>query len=335
MLNLPPELQQAISAQLKPYPSERWIRDAQALSQRYRTARSADERPLASTDREALGYAVLILPSTYAQLAGAMDATAQRIPTFAPTTMLDLGSGPGTALWAATQQWSSLRQLRAWEREPTLIALGRRLAQSAPHVAVQAARWEQVDLQTRSGFSSERFDLVVLGHVLNELPPEAQAEVVNYAWRLTAGLLLIVEPGTSSAFAVARAARDQLLAVGANTIAPCPHNQPCPLVNDWCHFPQRLLRPPFQKQARSAPSIWEDAKYAYAAMARFPVEQPIWGRLIREPLIAKGFTSLPLCTNEGINAVRVQKRERNAYRVASDLSWGSAFDQPLATTDDA
>jgi ribosomal protein RSM22 (predicted rRNA methylase) len=92
--------------------------------------------------------------------------------------------------------------------------------------------------------------LVILGHVLNELAPEEQLSVVAAAWRLGDGILLIVEPGIPEGFAVVRAARDALLAEGAHTIAPCAHHRRCPLERDWCHCPQRLKRPDFQRRAQ-------------------------------------------------------------------------------------
>jgi ribosomal protein RSM22 (predicted rRNA methylase) len=358
MLILPDDLRDAITRALAAVPAARWMREAQALSERYRAARDSYGHSLATGDRQALGYAAMILPATYAQLRGAMAATALRVPQWAPATLLDLGSGPGTALWAATAQWPSLHSLTAWELEPAFIALGRDLARESRSVAVRGTRWERVDLRTLQPTTDERrttnderrttnderrttnsklktqnseltYDLVVLGHVLNELDPDARGELIAAAWRLTAGLLLIVEPGTPEAFAHVRASRDQLLSAGARTIAPCAHDRPCPLERDWCHFPQRLKRPDFQRRARGAPSEWEDSKFSYAALARFPPEAPIWGRIIREPVSNKAYAEVQVSSIEGIAHYRVQKRHRDAFREIKRLEWGAALPQPL------
>jgi ribosomal protein RSM22 (predicted rRNA methylase) len=344
MLTLPDDLCDAIMQALAVVPATRWIYEAQLLSQRYRAARISADAPIASGNLQALGYAALIMPATYAQLRGAMSATAARIPGWAPETMLDLGSGPGTALWAAVAQWPSLRSLAAWEREPALIALGRGLARSSGSLAVRAARWERVDLvaQTakrtaqnessiapRSALSAQQCDLVVLGHVLNELDPETRHAVVAQAWELTAGVLLIIEPGTPAAFAVVRAARDDLLGEGAHTIAPCAHDQPCPLQDDWCHFPQRLKRPDFQRRARAAPSEWEDSKFSYAALARFPPTAPIWGRVIREASSNKAYAEVTVSARDGVARYRALKRYRDAFRKVKQVEWGAALELPL------
>lgn len=323
MVVLPSDLRGAIERALAGLPAARWLRAAQELSERYRGPRPAGQHALASGEDQALGYAALILPATYAQLRGALAATAVRLPAWQPATMLDLGSGPGTALWAASAQWPGLHRLSAYEREPALIALGRGLAAASEHRAVQAASWKRGDLAQFT--ADERYDLVILGHVLNELAPALRQQVVERAWAATAGVLLIAEPGTAAAFAVVREARDALLAEGAHTIAPCSHDQPCPLEQDWCHFPQRLQRPEFQRRARGAPSQWEDSKFAYAALARFSPATPIWGRVIREPASNKAYAEAIVSAQGGIEHLRALKRHRAAFRQVKDLAWGQAL----------
>ncbi len=331
LLTLPPALEQAIEAALKAVPTSQWMRAAQRLSERYRAERSgAPGTPLAQGTPAALGYAALILPAAYAQLHGAMAATAARIPGWQPRTLLDLGSGPGTALWAATERWPTLQTCVAWEREPAFLALGRQLAQASPHPAVRGARWETVALGGAMRHEAPHYDLVVLGHLVNELDEATQQAVVTFAWEHCAGVLLLVEPGTSAAFAGVRRLREHLLVLGAHTLAPCAHDAPCPLRNDWCHFPQRLQRPAFQRRAKEAAAGWEESKFSYAAMARFPPDSLIWGRLIHQPQADKGGVTLIVSSREGIVQPRIPKRDRARYRAADALRWGDALLAPLA-----
>ena len=118
-IELPADLHEAVAEQLAAVSPAQWTREAQTLSARYRAPRAAGAEPLATGAPQALGYLALILPATYAQLHGAMAATAARAPDWAPATLLDLGSGPGTALWAAAARWPSLRSLVGTEREKT------------------------------------------------------------------------------------------------------------------------------------------------------------------------------------------------------------------------
>ncbi|HZB94500.1 MAG TPA: small ribosomal subunit Rsm22 family protein, partial [Herpetosiphonaceae bacterium] len=265
-----------------------------------------------------------------AQLRGAMAATAARIPEWKPTSLLDLGSGPGTALWAAAEQWPAIRTMVAWEREAAFVALGRELAAASGSAAVRGTTWQRKDLERLDAGPERRYDLVVLGHVLNELRPEARQAVVEFAWRSTSGLLLIVEPGTSAAFPVVRAARDHLLTLEAHTIAPCAHDRPCPLAGDWCHFPQRVVRPDFQRRARSAPSPWEDSKFSYAAMARFAAPEPIWARIIDDPASNKAYAQVKVSSQDGIARLQALKRHREAFRSIRSLLWGDTLSEPPA-----
>jgi ribosomal protein RSM22 (predicted rRNA methylase) len=322
MLFLPDQLETAIEAVLRNVPASKWQSEAKALSERYRMQRSGKERSLARGADEALGYAPIILPAAYAQLWGAMAAVQARVPAWQPATMLDIGSGPGTALWAATEQWRSLQKLVAWEREPAFIDLGRQLAKGSERPALINATWQRAIIGSKLPSQIETYDLIVFGHVLNELPETVRKDILALAWQHCSGVLLIVEPGTSAGFQIVKEMRDYLLSLDANTLAPCAHNRPCPLLNDWCHFPQRLERPSFQRRAKSASAGWEESKFSYAAMARFSADTAIWGRLIHQPHKQKNAVSLNVSSIDGIVDVQVPKSNREAFRQASKYEWG-------------
>ena len=326
LISLPVQLETAIEGALRDLPSSQWMKAARAISERYRASRTGSEPSLVQGTHEAIGYAALILPAAYAQLSGAMMAVQARAPQWQPSSMLDIGSGPGTALWAALELWPSLQSLSAWERETAFIDLGRRLASTSGKQALSAAQWKRLvlgrDLSSKLPANLPKYDLVVFGHVLNELPEGVRQEVVEAAWQLCSGILLIVEPGTSSAFPVVKTMREHLCTLGAFTLAPCVHDHPCPLVNDWCHFPQKLKRPRFQRQAKEAAAGWEESKFSYAAMARFAPEEAAWGRLIHQPHVQKGFVELTVSSRDGLVQPRILKRDQARYRQALSYKWG-------------
>ena len=326
MLSLPYQLGMAIEAMLHRVPASRWKSVAKALSERYRTERTGTEHSLARGVDEALGYAAIILPAAYAQLSGAMAATKARIPDWKPVSMLDIGSGPGTALWAATEQWPSLQKLTAWERETAFIDLGRQLAQQSERETLMQTNWQKVTIGSRLSAQRDQYDLVVFGHVLNELPEATRREIVLFAWQHCSGVLLIVEPGTSITFPIVKEMRDYLLSLDARTVAPCVHNLTCPLINDWCHFPQRLNRPAFQRRAKEASAGWEESKFSYAAMARFSADSSAWGRLIHQPHKQKNLVRLTVSSIEGIAHPTILKSDREAFRTASKYEWGDVID---------
>ncbi len=322
MLSLPESIECAIRELLKTMPARQWVSEAQALSRRYRGKREILPSSFARGEEQALAYLAQIFPATYAQLYGAMAATKAQAPDWQPFSLLDLGSGPGTALWAAVEQWPSLTKLEAWEREASFITIGKKLAQAAEQAAVRNCSWQKLDLRRRLPRIGQTYDLVIIGHVLNELPEVDQARVVDYAWEHCSGVLLLVEPGTSAAFPAIKRTRERLLALGAHTLAPCPHDNSCPLVDDWCHFPQRLQRPKFQRRAKEAISQWEDCKFSYAAMARFAPAHAPWARIIRAPQVTKAYAEAQLCTAAGVVRQRADKKDREAFRRLKKLAWG-------------
>jgi hypothetical protein len=60
-------------------------------------------------------------------------------------------------------------------------------------------------------------------------------------------------------------------------------------------------------------------------MARFAPEQPIWGRVIREPTFNKAYAEALISTPNGIVRRRSLKRDREAFRMVKDLVWGEAL----------
>lgn len=80
---------------------------AQAASEREATAaRSSIAQGGTLYDTPAaLAYAASRMPACYAALSRVLGEVAERRPGWRPTSQLDFGSGPGTAVWAAQQVW--------------------------------------------------------------------------------------------------------------------------------------------------------------------------------------------------------------------------------------
>jgi ribosomal protein RSM22 (predicted rRNA methylase) len=314
MIELPPRLAVRLRTELHRTPSSQWVPNAQALSERYRGTR--DGQPLVRTALDALSYAALLMPATYAQLDGALHATLQRTPTFAPSSLLDLGSGPGTAVWAALSRFPSVQRATTIERDIHLDALAHTL-HGAHDVPV---------LQLQQDFTASHHwplhDLVVIGHVLNELSVNQRSDLIARAWAATAHTLIIVEPGTSAFFPMLTTIRQTLIDLGAHVIAPCTHCSRCPMVDDWCHYATKIARPDFQRLARGATLPYEEAKYSYIAVSRIPIAYS-GARVLHDTTTHKGYITLEHCSSRGIMTSSVPKRQRDAYRLARDAQWGS------------
>lgn len=317
---LPESLMKAL--ELTSSPSRELRQAAENLSERYR---SDAPGPYIRNQLDAQAYAAMLLPATFAQVQGALAQIKARQPEWAPKSLLDLGSGPGTAMWAAAELWPDLGTFTAMERSPEFLSMGQSLAAQSACAGLRRSDWRSGDL-TKNALPRGRFDLVILAHVVSELPPGERESIVRGAWAATAGTLLVIEPGTPAGFSVVRRARERLFRWGGQTIAPCPHGDDCPLPsNDWCHFPQRLERPPTQRVVKEATLAWEDAKYSFIAVTRQPNPPGAWARIIRTPRRGKGIARIALCGPTGLENRTVSKRDREAWRRARKAQWGDAL----------
>jgi len=320
-MDLPAHLRQAVDAALAGVPLADLTAAAQALSHRYRNE-IRDGRLHIADGRLALAYVATRMPATYAAVRTAIVALAEQQPDFSPHSLLDIGAGPGTAMWAAASHWRTLDAATLVEASPAIRALGQRLAANAPMPRIA---WRGGDL--RSDLPGDMHDLVTLAYVLDELAAPERDALVMRLWSLTGGVLLIVEPGTTAGWQRILAARAQLIGEGARLLAPCPHAQACPIAApDWCHFAARVARSRMHRLAKEADVPWEDEKFIYLAASREPAAgHP--SRVLARPDNASGRVRLKLCRPDGAADYRlVTRREGEVFKRARRIGWGDAFD---------
>jgi ribosomal protein RSM22 (predicted rRNA methylase) len=311
---LPPPLQARIDELVRGADRGRLEAAAARLTALYREGGAS--RPARSAE-DVLAYAAQRAPATYAATAAVLGRLREQRPQWRPRSLLDVGAGPGVAAWAATTVWPELERVVLLEAESEMVALGRRLGPAG-------AEWAQGELGSIDG----SFDLVLAGYVLNELGGEPPDRTAATLWQATADTLVAVEPGTPSGYARVLGLRAAVLAAGGFTLAPCPHDEPCPLeAPDWCHFSARLQRGEAHRAVKAVSRGFEDEKYSYVALGRAPAPRAK-ARIIRQPQIRPGHVLLQLSTPAGIERATVSRRDRDAYRRARKASWGDAFERP-------
>lgn len=144
--------------------------------------------------------------------------------------LLDWGCGSGVAGRRTLTAFDAetFSGLAVWDHSPLARTFAAGRARAAfPTLAVS----EFAD-------TGQPIGLLVVSHVLNELPPEARAQLLALVARSAA--VIWIEPGTRADSRALAAVRDQLRA-GHRIIAPCTHCEDCPLFQeaherDWCHF---------------------------------------------------------------------------------------------------
>ncbi len=314
---LPGLVAERIAAMLEGVSRTELSRAAAAASATYRAGGHSDTAVPDAT--AALAYAVARMPATYAALSRVLREVTIRRPDFAPASCLDLGAGPGTATIAARARFPGLARMRLVE--PNVAMRNIAIGLLGDTVAIDAARID------RGWTSGSKAELVMASYVLSELAEADARALAVSAWAAASDVLVLVEPGSQHGYQRILVARQELIAAGANVLAPCPHGGPCPLTaGDWCHFSVRLPRRRDHRLAKAADAPFEDEPFSYLVASRQGPVTPDYARVLRPPHIEKGAVTLQLCAPDGLREKRVLRRSKSEYKAAKDIEAGDALE---------
>ncbi len=325
--DLPPDLRAAINRRLDRVSRTALAIDADRLSDSYRRGKSSAVG-IPGADA-ALAYLVARMPATYAAFAAALAAVSARMPDFAPSGLLDLGAGPGTATFAAVEAFATIESCTLLEPHAAFRDLAAGLMAESADPTLKQAKIHAGDAR-KAPRGLSRADLVIASYVLVETDAAGTRDIVTTALAHGTGTILLVEPGTPAGFDKIRAARVDLIAAGLHIVAPCPGNVACPMTApDWCHFSQRLPRSRDHMVLKAASVPFEDERYAYVAASRTAPAGAAVGRVLAEPETTKAAVGLKVCTLAGLVHRRVPRSDKAGYKAARKYSWGDAV--PLTT----
>ncbi|KAJ2083379.1 37S ribosomal protein S22 [Coemansia sp. RSA 988] len=274
---------------------------------------------------ETFAYLAAFALGSYGVLINVFSELFKRLPEFTPESILDFGSGPGTALWAAQEVWcGSVSQYTGIDVSEDMISSAKHLLYEMPAPFIPAKtdflRYlapEQPNITA---------DLVVSAFTLSELPSDsARKTIVETLWDYTKDTLVLIDRGTPHAAQIISKARDQLLALNAkdarkqpvdvkegetaagpkrssvlHTIAPFTNDLADPTANTpaWMHFSQRSQRPEFTMLTKHSKSNLEDRRYSYVIMRRGPRPEKI---ALQEQTLDKPANAHVSSTNLGVN----------------------------------
>jgi SAM-dependent methyltransferase len=286
------------------------------------------ERELAGArymDEERLlgAYLLFYWPVSYLQARGTISELPRR-----PRAVLDLGSGPAPVAFAALDAGAA--EVVAADRAARALAAARTLAADAGE-PLATREWNPSRGKPLADLApGKKFDLVTMGHVVNELFPGPEgdarrADLLEEAAALLApgGSLLVVEPALRDTSRALLRVRDLLVARGYAVRAPCLFRGPCPALlreTDWCHAERAVDAPPLVAQIGRAAGLRKEAvKMSYLVLAPKGEAwaEPPPGRVFRivsEPLPSKGRLRYMGCGPEGRLGLALQEKhvtERN------------------------
>ena len=258
-------------------------------------------------------YLLFYWPVSYAQARSVLGELGRR-----PRSVLDLGSGPGPIAFAALDAGAS--EVTAADRSTPALALARALAAEAEEPLASRA-WSG-----GAALPEGAFDVITLGHVLNELGrgagalAERAALLERAAERLRpGGSVVVLEPALRDTSRELLQVRDLLVGRGYAVRAPCLWRGPCPALvkpSDWCHAERSWAPPPLlDALAREAGLHKEALKMSYLvlaprgeAWAEPPHGRPF--RIVSEPLEGKGRQRFMGCGPEGRVGLALQEKHR-------------------------
>ncbi|MGC1554097.1 MAG: small ribosomal subunit Rsm22 family protein, partial [Bradyrhizobium sp.] len=134
---LPADLRSSLEAKLQGLARDEIAARAALISKTYRDG--GNSRVIA-TQTDALAYALVRMPATYAAVTASLGALAELKPDFAPKSLLDVGAGPGTASWAAAETFSSLQRFTLLDINAALQTLALELGRDHPRLAAMTCR---------------------------------------------------------------------------------------------------------------------------------------------------------------------------------------------------
>lgn len=310
-MSFPFYLQEKISELLNQASMTQLQQARQAVTSRYQSHHTSSFQ----TQEERLSYLATRLPATYAVAFWVLE----KIGPYASnlSSHLDLGTGPGTVFFVTQALFPAIRQNILIEKDPSLIELGKQLT-SLP----LSPTWQLQNLQQSASF--EPADLVTMSYVLNEL--EDPSMLILKVWEATKHFLVLIEPGTPHGFRRLKTAREQLIQQGAFILAPCTHQNACPMgPKDWCHFKVNVQRPLFHLRVKQGTKGFEDEKFSYLIAARASYERSK-ACIIRKPIKGSGHITLDLCEENGLRRQVISKKNGSHYREARQAEWGDMWD---------
>ncbi|CAI7816168.1 unnamed protein product [Closterium sp. NIES-54] len=197
-------------------------------------------------ETEALAYVAARMPSTYAAVFRALTEVKRRLPSLAPSSLLDFGSGPGTVMCAvsavllfcavphvlpltppslracraASEVWgSTVQRAAAVEPADAMWAMGEHIRAVAaagpkpPRALPEVLRYTTLQHLSREARGADRvFDVVVAAYAVGEVESvDERRAIVDRLWSHARHVMVLVETGNPRGYDAIVKARAHIL----------------------------------------------------------------------------------------------------------------------------
>jgi ribosomal protein RSM22 (predicted rRNA methylase) len=276
-------------------------------------------------------YVVARLPATYAM---ASEITAKIDSPI--NSLLDLGAGPGSLSLGALDHFD-LETVHLVEENPDCMAMAGRIFELYKQ---QTGRNFELykhtsNLSVIQDKLSSSYDLVGLGHVLNELSDSESGEgsnraswqaIVTMAFEKAHKALVLFDPGTPKNYQLYTKIRRHIKELGGHIKGPCPHELECPLLErpqDWCHFQVKVERSPLHQAIKGGSLAYEIEKMCYLIITKVPENPP--AVILSNPQKKKGHIHFKVCGQDGKLHGKTTTKKSPMWQQSRKWQWGDSF----------
>ena len=313
---------------------------SEAIRTRYRDKETAWGDLEIRTDEEAKAYLAWRFPVTAMVIFEVLNRLKLAYPEFQPESVLDIGAGPAVSVLPVLTQFPGVRNFFLVEEQIAMQKSGDLILDLLKDQLPTSVKLERIN----SSFEVAQLpqaDLVLASYVVNELSLKETKVFCQKLSEATKQAAVLIVPGTPEHFQKLTRLRNLLLEAGFSIIAPCTYSGHCHMEDetDWCHFYERVHRSKLLRQLKSAELSYEDEKFSYLVVVKNEVgkliKEPVRpantmpARIIRHPMIYKGYREVTLCDEKGITMVQFTKgKHKLVYKELKDKTWGDLLDLP-------
>ncbi|XP_048750249.1 methyltransferase-like protein 17, mitochondrial isoform X2 [Ostrea edulis] len=291
----------------------------------------------------ALKYTYARMIPNYSILNQCLTEIKKRDPNFVPETVLNMGSGIGSAVWATNSIWpQSVKQFYCVDNSMEMNKMAARILKEGDENRQSMVIPNVYFRDKLPTLQSGRFSLVICAFTLMDFPMKMnRLQLAKELWERTEGYFVLVDVGTYAGFLAIQEVRRRLLRrdkgvdvdeMDVNIFAPCPHNRHCPKFKVQpeslpCNFEvHHQLR-----EGESQLSTFATERYCYVTFKRGDLAQDItncWPRIVFQDVKRKGKKGIAhcvMCNPDGSLQNRIISRKRHGkelYRIACESRGG-------------
>ncbi|MBQ9792791.1 MAG: methyltransferase domain-containing protein [Clostridia bacterium] len=296
-------------------------KDYKNISLKYRKE-NINSSTVVSSKNQALSYVSSRMPETSVIIDSVLDKINQLIDIKTEIqSVIDLGSGTGSALWALENYVDKIDVFAVEKQEP-MIKYSKELSKNLD----LNISYIQEDVLSEKVEKLNSADLVLESFMLNEMNAKDRTQTLDLMIKKANKYIVLIEPGTPVSYQKMMQDRAYLLSKDLQLVLPCMHNKNCPLKDDYCNFTVRVNRTKALKQIKEGLLGYEDEKYFYLVFSKEEIQKDFNSIVIRKPVYRKSCIDLKLCKGDAtIQNTTITKNNKQNYAKAKDLKHGDLF----------